>query len=49
MKWTLKYTKQAIKFLERTPGDSVESLDPPIRKAIQKVVFREQTNLIFKR
>lgn len=45
MKWTLKYTKQALKFLKNTPEKSVEAIDPSIRKAIKKVISREQTNI----
>lgn len=45
MKWRLTYTKQSLKFLEKMPGVSVESLDPPIQKAIQKVVFRTRVNV----
>lgn len=45
MRWTLKYTKQALKFLEKTSEESVESIDSHIRKAIKKVIFREQTNI----
>ena len=42
MKWKLKYTNQALKFLEKT---SIESIDPTIRKAIEKVIFFENTNI----
>ena len=42
MKWKLKYTNQALKFLEKT---SIESIDPTIRKAIGKVIFFENTNI----
>jgi len=45
MRWTLKYTKQSLKFLKKTPEESVESIDPYIRKAIKKVILREQTNI----
>jgi len=42
MNWKLKYTNQALKFLEKT---SIESIDPTIRKAIGKVIFLENTNI----
>ena len=42
MKWKLKYSNQALKFLEKT---SIESIDPTIRKAIGKVIFLENTNI----
>ena len=42
MKWKLKYTNQALKFLEKT---SIESIDPTIRKAIEKVIFIENKNI----
>jgi len=42
MKWKLKYTNQALKFLEKT---SIESIDPTIRKAIGKVISLENTNI----
>ena len=46
MKWKLKYTNQALKFLEKT---SIESIDPTIRKAIRKVIFIENTNINIRR
>ena len=42
MNWKLKYTNQALKFLEKT---SIESIDPTIRKAIGKVMFLENANI----
>ncbi len=42
MKWKLKYTNQALKFLNKT---SIESIDSTIRKAIGKVIFFENTNI----
>ena len=45
MRWTLRYTKQALKFLKKTSEASVESIDPYIRKAINKVILRQQTNI----
>ena len=42
MKWKLKYTNQAARFLEKT---SIESIDSVIGKAIRKVLFIENTNI----
>ncbi len=42
MNWKLKYTSQAFKFLEKT---ALESIDPIIRKAIEKVISLENTNI----
>jgi len=46
MKWTVRYSKQGAKFLE---GNSIDSLDSDIRKAIKKVVFKENTNINIKK
>ena len=45
MRWMLKYTKQAVKFLEKTPNMSAETLDSSIQKALKKVILREHTNI----
>ncbi len=35
----------SVQIFEKTPEESVESLDPSFRKAIKKVILREQTNI----
>lgn len=42
MKWTVKYSKQADKFLAKSP---IDGLDSSIKKAIQRVILRESTNI----
>ncbi len=46
MKWTVRYSKQTSKFLEK---NSIDSLDSDIRKAIKKVVIMENTNINIKK
>lgn len=46
MKWTVRYSKQTSKFLEK---NSIDSLDNDIRKAIKKVVIKENTNIDIKK
>jgi len=42
MKWKIKYTNQALKFLEKT---SIESVDNIILKAIKKVIYFKNSNV----
>ncbi len=46
MKWTVRYSKQISKFLEK---NTIDSLDNDIRKAIKKVVIKENTNIDIKK
>ncbi len=46
MKWTLEYTNQALKFLEKRLIDSVDIL---IKKAVRKVIFFENINIDIKK
>lgn len=46
MKWTVRYSKQTSKFLEK---NSIDSQDSDIRKAIKKVVIMENTNINIKK
>ncbi len=46
MTWTVRYSKQTSRFLQK---HSIDSLDDDIRKAIRRVIFKEETNIDVKK